>query len=263
MTASLLSATPRDCNPALTCNLVRALLLGCAIPAAQAGPPLSIDDPGILAPGQWEIIAAATAASTDSEDAYQAPLLDVSLGLIEDSLQVSAAYPYVRVERKDGSTESEFGNLSLGLKWRFWNSDGLQLAFAPGYAFGVTRTNAENGIGHGGDVALLPVSAEYQINERWRFNGELGYARVEDSTDELTYGAALGYTLNKRWDLLVEIAGASHTDFDDDALNLRVGFDYTVTQDIHLLFSTATGLRERSADDELDYDVYIGVQWFR
>jgi len=70
MTASLLSATPRDCNPALNCNLVRALLLGCAIPAAQAGPPLSIDDPGILAPGQWEIIAAATAASTDSEDAY-------------------------------------------------------------------------------------------------------------------------------------------------------------------------------------------------
>jgi hypothetical protein len=59
-----------------------------------------MDDPGILLPGQWEIIAAATQTSTDAGDVYQAPLLDVSLGLIEDRVQIALVVPFERVPNR-------------------------------------------------------------------------------------------------------------------------------------------------------------------
>jgi hypothetical protein len=54
-----------------------------------AGPPLVIDDPGILKPGQWETILAVDAVNTDFIRTYDLPLLDVSYGLTEDT-QMSA-----------------------------------------------------------------------------------------------------------------------------------------------------------------------------
>ncbi len=240
-----------------------ALAVSCALTQAIAGPPLSIEDPGILEPGQWEIITATTATSTDGGDFYQAPLLDISLGVIGDYVQIAAAYPYVYADPNDGDSEWDFGNLEVGVKWRFWNTETLQVAFAPIYAFGVTRDTAEKGIGDDTDVAAFPLAAEYQINDAWRVNASAGYASVKDSGDEWGYGAAVAFRLNERWELLFELSGATDTDFDDDILDARAGFDFAFTEDLHLLFSAATGLREPDGEEELDYDIFLGLQFFQ
>jgi outer membrane receptor protein involved in Fe transport len=239
-----------------------ALALLHIVSPAIAGPPLAIDDPGILDAWHWELITATTVTSTDSGDYYQAPLIDVSLGVIQDYVQIAAAYPYVHADPDDGGSEWDFGNLEVGLKWRFVNTDRLQVAFAPIYAFGLTRGDAEKGIGEDSDVAFLPLNGEYQINDAWRVNVEVGYASVDDGGDEWSYGAAVALGLNERLELMVELVGATDTDFDDDLLDGRIGFDLAFTEDLHLLFSAATGLRERSGDDELDYDIFLGLQYF-
>ena len=51
--------------------------------------------------------------------------------------------------------------------------------------------------------------------------------------------------------------------FDEDVLDLRAGFDFALTDSVHFLFSAATGLRERDSEEELNYDLYFGVQFFR
>jgi hypothetical protein len=243
-------------------RLALSLALLSVIGSASAGPPLSTEDPGILERGQWEIISAVTATSVDSGNSYQSPLLDISLGVIADQVQIAAAYPYVYTDPDDDSSESDFGNLELGIKWRFWNSDKLQVAFAPVYAFGVSRRTALAGIGDSGDVVVLPLAAEYQINHQWRLTGSAGYASVDEGEDEWGYGAALAYGLNDRWELLFELAGATDTDFDEDVLNVRAGFDFALTDSVHFLFSAATGLREPSGEEDLNYDFYFGVQFF-
>jgi hypothetical protein len=242
-------------------RLVLSLLLSAGGPAL-AGPPLSTEDPGILHQGQWEIISAVTATSIDGGTAYQAPRLDISLGVIADQVQIAAAYPYFYTDPDDESSESDFGNLELAIKWRFWNSNKLQVAFAPVYAFGVSRKTALRGIGDSSDVAIFPLAAEYQINNQWRLISSAGYASVDKGEDEWGYGAALAYGLNNRWELLFELEGATNTDFDGDALNVRAGFDFALTDSVHLLFSAATGLREPDGEEELNYDLYFGVQLF-
>ena len=228
-----------------------------------AGPPLATEDPGILDEGQWEIITATTATAADGDNVYQAPVLDISLGVIEDYVQFAVAYPYVFSDPEDSDSNSDFGNPEVGIKWRFWNSRDLQVAFAPVYAFGVTRSLAVLGIGDDTNSLTLPLSAEYKFNNRLRLNPSLGYVSVEDGEDEWTYSAALLYSLNSRWELLGELVGATNTHFDEDILDVRIGFDFAIREDFHLLFSAATGLSEPSGEDGLDYDFYLGLQWFR
>lgn len=244
-----------------TYRLLLAMACFCVGSKSLAGPPLLIGDPGILEPGQWEVITAITAASIGEGHYYEAPLLDLSLGLVPERLQISATYRYAHADPEGNSSNWDFGNLEIGATWRFWQNDTVQLAFAPGYSFGVTRKTAEQGIGDSGDVAALPLVAEYQINDGWRLNTAVGYELVEEAGDVWAYGLALAHNHSERLELLLELIGAANTDLEDDNLDVRAGFDYAVTTDFHLLFSVATGLREPSRDDKLDYDVFLGMQF--
>ena len=62
------------------------------------------------------------------------------------------------------------------------------------------------------------------------------------------------------WSL--EIASGSDEDFDEQILDLRFGFDVVLTEDVHLLFSTATGVEAPGRREELNYHLYLGLQYF-
>lgn len=228
-----------------------------------AGPPLAIDDPGILDPGQLEVIAAVTSTKTSAGDTWQLPLIDMSLGVIEDHLQVGLAFSRVHVHPNDGNSESDTNNPAVALKWRFVNSEKLQMSFAPYYVFGVSRSAESIGIGDSADVAVVPVNAEYGITERWRLNGEVSYVRVQGDEAQWFYGAAVGYAANSRWDLLFEVAGTSDSTFNADFVEVRAGFDASLSESFHLLFSMASDLRQARGEDELDLNVFLGVQYLR
>lgn len=238
-----------------------ASIAGFLLNSVLAGPPLEIDDPGILEPGQWEIITAATLTSTNAGDGYEAPVLDVSYGVAKQ-VQVSAVLPYVFVDPDDGSSESDVGNLEIGVKWRFVDEDNLQLAVAPLYVFGVSASRARRGIGDENDVFGLPFLLEYAFGD-WRLNASLGYEAVNNDRDGLAYGAALAHPFGARSEVLFEIYGAADTEFDDDALNFHVGFDTEIAEDLHLLFAAGSAIRDPDGGEELDFDVFLGLQFFR
>jgi hypothetical protein len=244
-------------------RLALALLIPLMGTTALSGPPLSIDDPGILDPWQLEIIAAVTSTKTGTGDLWELPLLDMSLGVIEDYLQVGVAFSHVHVRPNDGKSEADAGSSTLALKWRFVNSEKLQMSFAPYYAFGVSRNAESKGIGDSADIAVLPVNAEYGINEKWRLNGEVSYARVQGGEAHWHLGAAAAYTANSRWDLLLEVAGTSNSAFGMDFVDIRAGFDASLSESLHLLFSMASGLRRAHGEDEMDLNVFLGVQYLR
>ena len=231
-------------------------------PQALAGPPLSIDDPGVLAPWHWEIIGATTLTSGSDGDYWQAPVLDISLGIVQDYVQVGFVYPYANASPDIGSSQSDFGNAELGVKWRFLNNERLQMAFAPYHAFAVSGGTAAKGIGYNEDATVLPINAEYSINDRWSLNGEVSYVSIDNDENAWGYGVAAAYAANERWTVMVEVAGASDTDFNDEFLELRAGFDATLNDSFHLLFSIATGIEEPSGAGELDYDIFLGLQYF-
>lgn len=229
--------------------------------AANAGPPLFIDDPGILDPFQWEVIAAATTAKSKAGDkASEVPVLDVSLGLTENT-QISAAYPYVLAELADGTSENDFANLTVGWKWRFLNTDSLQMAFAPAYAFGISVTAATLGVGDDTPIRFLPVNLEYGFGN-WTLSAELGYASIKEAPDETAYGAAIGHPVGSRTQLMFEIYGATNDRLGDRIVNFNVGADIEITPAWHILVSAGSGISEPAGAEELDYTGFLGIQYF-
>jgi len=228
---------------------------------ANAGPPLFIDDPGILDPGQWEIIvAASTAKAKDGAQATELPVLDVSVGLTENT-QISVAYPYVFVDPVDAPSDSEFGNLAVGFKWRFYNSENLQISFAPGYLFGISLTAATLGVGSDTAIVALPVNFEYAFGD-WTLNAELAYAVIREAEDEVVYGVALGHPVGKRTRLFFEIYGATNSELGDNIVNFNIGADVEITPAWHLLLAMGSGISEPTGAEELDYTGYLGLQYF-
>ena len=228
---------------------------------ALAGPPLATDDPAILGPGEWEVIVATSIASFNGGEIRQFPIADVSVGVLEDTLQLAATYQYVRSDDDLLGSESDFGNPQLGLTWRFWRNDDWQLALAPIVSFGITSELAELGIGDDTNVLQLPLLAELRLSEHWRLNTSVTYLAVDEDVDGWSYSGALTRRLGK-WELMAELVGAANEDLDDAILDARAGFDLTVNERFHLLFAVATGLQEPSRAERLNYEVYFGLQFF-
>jgi hypothetical protein len=227
---------------------------------AVAGPPLFIDDPGILDPGQWEIIVASSIAEEKGGGkATELPVLDVSLGISENA-QISAAYPYVVVDPDGAPSESDFGNLEIGFKYRLYNSENLQIAFAPGYAFGISLTAATLGVGNDTPVTLLPVNLEYALGD-WTLSAELAYAAVQRDEDEVAFGGAIGYPLGPV-QLMLEVYGATNSELDDAFLNWNLGADIEITPSWHVLAAYGSRISEPSGAAELDYTAFLAIQYF-
>jgi outer membrane receptor protein involved in Fe transport len=150
----------------------------------------------------------------------------------------------------------------LGAKWRFLNRDNLQLAVAPGYAFGISAGAAKRGIADDEDIFYLPLELGYTLGN-WGFNAELGYASIKNDPDGWGYGAAVSHPLGDRIEIMFELYGGSDDSFDNDNLNFHVGLDFAWTDSLNLLFAIGSGLREPSGSEELDLDLFLGLQFVR
>jgi len=225
---------------------------------ADAGPPLTLEDPNILEPGQWEVILAGTYERRRSGQSGELPVLDVSLGLSEN-IQASAVLARAISNPRGDSSRSDFGMAEISVKWRFLATDTLQLAFAPLYEFPARSGATDRGVIEDERALVLPLVAEYAWPE-WRVNTQLGYVAARGEPDGWTYAAALARPLGDRLEVMLELYGDSADGFDDRSLAWRLGFELGLREDINLLLAAGSGLSDAD-DDDLRFDVFLGLQW--
>ena len=226
-----------------------------------AGPPLVVDDPGILDPGAWEIILGFSIEDRPAGKLKQAPSLDVSLGVTPNS-QLSFFLPRSVVDVDQGPKDSGLGFASIGYKWRMVSTSAWELAVAANYDFLVShdliRSNGPDDI----EVLGLPLLVSHK-REDWIWYGQLSWHRVNDGTRFWDYGIAVSHPLGASTQIMAEVYGYSDSSFDSNELNYQLGLDVELTPSFHLL--TSAGSRIKSGFEpayRLDYTFYIGLQWF-
>jgi hypothetical protein len=240
--------------------LVGCLALG-IVRGGQAGPPLSIDDPAILDPGQLEVIVSTGLEERDSGRTWLLPILDASYGISTD-VQVAAVVTRVVSDPAGASSKSDLGPGSIGVKWRFMDRGPLQMSVAPYYESQLRDGAVERGVIGDSEAVVLPAQFQYEFAS-WRLNAELRYAALRDSADAWAYGIAAAVPMGERLEVMAEIHGFAERDFDRDALLYRLGVDVRFSETFHLLASAGAGLDELdSAHDDLDLQAYLGLQWF-
>ena len=226
-----------------------------------AGPPLVVDDPGILDPGAWEIILGLSIEGRPVGKLTQAPSLDFSLGVSPNS-QLSFFLPRSVVNADQVKKRSGLGFASIGYKWRMLSTSAWELAVAANYDFLIShdlyRSNGPDDI----EVLGLPLLVSH-THEDWTWYGQLGWHRVNDGTRFWDYGIALSHPLGASTQFMMEVYGFSDSSFDSNELNYQLGLDLELTPAFHLL--TSAGSRIKSGFEpanRLDYTFYIGLQWF-
>ncbi|MCX7991267.1 MAG: transporter [Proteobacteria bacterium] len=164
------------------------LLVLCLFKIGHSAHPLITDDTGTQGKGKFQL-ELNSEYSVDSQDGIKekvfefAPIL--SYGVF-DNLDVIISVPYQSIKTEDNTTlteskESGVSDLSLELKWRFFEADGLSFALKPGVSF---PTGDENkGLGSGKtDYSLFLITTKEIKPVNLHLN--LGYIRNENKFQE-------------------------------------------------------------------------------
>jgi hypothetical protein len=173
---------------------IEVLMLGLLLlvnSAAWAAHPLITDDTGTQGKGKLlvEISAqydtdkeTANGVSTESTGGQVATTL--SYGFVENA-DLVLGLPYQWAKGKEGGVtvydENGISDMTVDLKWRFFEKDGLSLALKPGVRLPTGNDEKELGTGRTGYQAFLIGSKEAAP---WAFHVNLGYIGNENRADE-------------------------------------------------------------------------------
>jgi len=216
------------------------LLTLLAVPVFAAHP-LITDDTGTQGKGKFQVEVNAEHAS-DSGNTETALGATLSAGLL-DNLDLVIGFPYVFLREKDESGhwhhENGISDLSLALKWRFYEDDGLSLALKPGIT--IPTGNEDKGIGDGKPSYSLFFITSKELDP-FTLHLNLGYiANRKEVRDIWHYSLAAEYAAAKSIKIVGNVGGETNPDR---------------TSSVHPLFALA-GLIYKAADN---FDIDLGIK---
>jgi hypothetical protein len=135
-----------------------------AIDFTRAGPPFVTDDPEPPPSGSWEINVPFILERTPGTTDMDAPLFDFNYGLPD--IQLKLEIPVKIVHEDSNGTVAGAGDLLLGVKWRFFNSEKSQLQLGVYPQVLVPTGNHARGLGEGRAAFVLPFLAQKNW-EKW------------------------------------------------------------------------------------------------
>lgn len=245
--------------------LVFALILLFAVlirlPVCQAAHPLITDDTGTQGKGKFQV-------EVNSEFGWDEETTD-DVRTKEKGGEVSTIFSYGVAERadlvigvpyrwnkvkEDGETTSDedgLSDISLELKWRLWETEGLSFALKPGLT--VPTGEEEKGLGTGRVTASLFFITTAETGP-WAFQLNVGYLRNENRVDEeknLWHASlAVEVEMVKDLKLVGNIGAERNTDSEsnEDPAFILGGLIYSVTENLDIDFGVKGGLNLAETD---------------
>jgi hypothetical protein len=223
---------------------------------AQGGPPLETDDPGTPGPGRVELNISLEGEREADGSVYDAPRLDLNVG-VGTRMQLKLEAPWRVATAAAEPAQSGFGNVVVGLKWRFAESGRLAVSTYPQLTLGASEGASQKGVADPGTALLMPIEVAWDAGPV-SLNADLGYQRGQGPA-ELMYGLAVARRLRRALELLGECHGTADTGFEGNGLLCGGGFRLGVVDAASILGAFATGVAG-SVEDRPDSRWYAGVQ---
>jgi hypothetical protein len=241
-------------------KVVRRVLLSIgsvfAISPIQAGPPFVTDDPEPPQPGGWEINVPFIIERASGSTEMDAPLFDFNYGL--PNVQLKLEFPIEVIHEDNNGTTAGLGDLLLGVKWRFFNSEKSQVQLGVYPQILLPTGDHARGLGEGRTAFVLPLVAQKSW-DKWTLYGNVGFwwKTAVETRDYFYAGAVLEREINDRLTLGVELFGNSPKERranSDFAFN--IGGEWKLSAHLNLLFASG-----RDIVGDTTAMAYIGLQF--
>ena len=181
---------------------------------------------------------------------------------VTDNVDVVLGLPYqwskVKEDSEVTSKENGISDMSLELKWRFYEKDGLSLALKPGMT--LPTGDDEKGLGAGRATYGLYFITTKEI-EPWTFHLNLGYVRNENKSDERKdiWHASLAGEVEvvKNLKVVANIGAERNPDETSSTHPAFIlgGLIYSVSENFDIDFGVKGGLNK----PETDYAILAGI----
>lgn len=185
----------------------------------------------------------------------------ISYGIV-DNVDVIVGSPYQwKKKRTDGVVTSDVdgvSDMSLEVKWRFYEEDGLSLALKPGITLATGDEKKELGAGRTTYGMFFVATKEI---ESWAFHLNLGYKRNENKLNErrdIWHTSVAGeLEVVKDIKLVANIGTERNPDraFKTNPAFILGGIIYSVSENFDIDFGLKGGLNK----PETDYSILAGV----
>jgi hypothetical protein len=228
----------------------------CVAGNSYAAHPLISDDPGTTGTGKFNIEANAEYAN-DNGDSETQLAATLSAGIRENiDLVVSVPYLFTRIdEGTEIQKEDGFSDITVEVKWKFYERDGISFAVKPGI---ILPTGEEDkGLGDGKGAYSLHFLAAKELDPVTLYL-DLGYIKNrKELRDIWHYSLAAEYAISKPLTLVANIGGETNPERESNVhpLFLIGGLIYTINENISIDFGLKTGLNKAEAD----YTVLAGI----
>ena len=186
--------------------------------SAVSSPPMEMDDCGTPGNMGIEVNFVGTAERVGSGRGTES-LLDANYG-IGDRIQLKYERPYVTLQADGVPEQGGLGATIIGVKWRFVDSHGWQVAFYPAYRFDDAFTikddqgKPQEREGH---RAFLPLLVSRSVGRMYTVAANFGYSY---NTDHLTKDVIIAFGLGRALGARGRILGEVYSER-DDLLNNR------------------------------------------
>jgi len=232
---------------------------------SQAAHPLITDDTGTQGRGRAQLEVNGE-YSHDSEDGIKTDTLDIrailSYGII-DNIDLVFTIPYQTIRVKDGEINERsegLSDISLEMKWRFYEKEGLSLALKPGIT--LPAGNEDKGLGSGRATYSIFFITSYE-HSPYALHLNAGYIRNENRLDERKeiWHLSLAGTIEVADGLkIVANTGIERNpdkESETDPAFILGGLIYSITKDIDIDLGIKGGLNKT----ETDYSLLAGLTW--
>ena len=244
-----MAAHPGGARRSLCLALFMGLVLGSRTWPAGASPAMVLDDAQVVGVGQVEIVVAGALLERGPTLSYEAPLVDISVGLMKELDFTLVGSPTHRVDDDEGLPVQ--GNLNLGMKWQFLRRSNFIASAHP--AIDIDVRDSDNLVVH------FPVQLEY--NEGRFFWGlDTDYAVVTNSYNEWLVGTWVGWSINKSLLLLGEVWALPAGEPESVDFGFDVGFEWLTPLGVTVLTSVGTDFAAFGAE-RIKWRGFLGFLW--
>lgn len=246
---------PERCFVALRVGGLIALTL--APLSVWAGPPFLTDDPEPVEYKHSEFYVFSTYDRAPGGKTLTAPGFEYNYGILPET-QFHIVAPFVRNIPNDASSEYGFGDMELGVKFRFIQETETspQVGIFP--MAELDTGNSDKGLGNGKTWWRLPIWLQKSWGE-WTTYGGGGYA-INHAEGQKNYpfgGWLLQKDFGEQWTLGGEVYARGKDTVDGQSTTiLNFGGFYKFTPDFNLLFSVG-----HSVSGEHHAIAYLGLWW--
>lgn len=212
------------------------------------------DDPGTPAQGEWEVNVSFTSDLHPDEKEYESPLMDINYGW-NDRTQLKVEFPFLITSSGNEDIHHEFGDVSVGLKYRFFDEEQTGFALATFPQIELASGN------HPEYEVLLPLELETSRGPLV-LGADLRLVTAAKQSPGYQNGLLVGMTVSDRLALMGEIThGAQGSLFRVGDNTINLGMKWEITPAVVFMASAGSNLPSSGEAGGTRWMTFTGFQF--